>query len=209
MLSTAALVPLDVPVLLESPVFSLATVGASGPCMNLITFASPVGMRPVRLWAISLWRKTATHAAFVASRRGVLQLLSEEHAPLTPALGGHSATAVGHEWKAARCAELGFEWQGAADGAERVLPRCLAYYTLVQQGELIDAGEHDVAICRVEGAWGAGADELGCNSGGALSAWSHPPPRAALSTRALRDAGLINAAGRAALPEAEEHMRAK
>ncbi len=80
---------LEAPPVLTSPVFSLATLDASGATnMNLLTYVSPVGIRPDRLWTISLFRKTASAENFVARRTGVLQQLTHAHAPLTYALGG-------------------------------------------------------------------------------------------------------------------------
>jgi len=174
---------LQQPIPLNSPVFSLATLSASGEQnMNVLTFATPVGVRPVRVWAISLWRGTATHAAFSEQRTGVLQQLAAHHAPLILPLGGHSMKNEGGGWKAKQCDELGFAWEDGPD-SESVLPGCLAYYKLKQQGELINAGEHDVAICTVDGAW--------------TTPGVTPE---ALSTQSLRDAGIITAAGRAVRP---------
>lgn len=56
--------------------------------MNIVTYASPVGIRPSRKWVISLFRQSLTHENFLRRRTGVLQLLTEEHAPLTFTLGG-------------------------------------------------------------------------------------------------------------------------
>eukprot|EP00310_Coccolithus_braarudii_P017938 CAMPEP_0183333078 /NCGR_PEP_ID=MMETSP0164_2-20130417/2064_1 /TAXON_ID=221442 /ORGANISM="Coccolithus pelagicus ssp braarudi, Strain PLY182g" /LENGTH=202 /DNA_ID=CAMNT_0025501907 /DNA_START=11 /DNA_END=619 /DNA_ORIENTATION=+ len=183
------LAPLDAPIPLDSPVFSLSTIGTYGghANMNILTFATPVALRQ-SMWTISLWRRTATHSAFTERRTGVLQLLAEEHSPLTAVLGGKSRADMHDEWKPARCAELGFEWSSAAaSGPESLLPGCIAYYRLVQVGELIDAGEHDIAVCRVEGAWGNMAPSS---------------QSCALSTGALREAGLISSAGRVVLPDA-------
>jgi hypothetical protein len=139
--------------------------------MNLLTYASPVGIRPYRLWAISLYRDTRTHANFAARRTGVLQQLTIAHAPLTYTLGGTSAADSSTDKRAA-CAELGFEWgewpmgeeaeggrarerhdrpKGSASawgaewaglgGVEKLLPDCLSYLRLSLQGQLIDAGQ--------------------------------------------------------------------
>ena len=92
--------------------------------------------------------------------------------------------------KAEACAAAGFAWLDEAAPAredsstEQLLPGCAAYLRLYQVGELLDAGEHDVALCRVE----AFADPNG------------PAPDAALSSAALRAAGLITDKGRAVEP---------
>ena len=180
-----ALHTLDRPPVLNVPVYSLATIDSSGSTnMNILTYATPVGIRPERLWSISLFRGTRTHANFASCRAGVLQQLTEEHAPLIYTLGGTSGAAVD---KARECARQGFVWEAAPEcrGDERVLSGCYAYYRLEQVGELITAGEHDVAICRVTAIL-------------ASEKWSRHP----LSTAALRDAGLISDFGRAIPPEA-------
>ena len=188
--ATAAptLVPVEAPPILTSPVFSLATALDGKTNMNMLTYATPVGIRPHRLWAISLFRKTRTHAIFVERRRGILQQLAEQHAPLTHVLGATSGADVDKE---AACEACGFGWsESAGDGGdERLLPGCTAYLRLVQQGDLIDAGEHDVAICKVEAMYAAppedADDELGLQ------------PLAPLSTEQLRERGLISNVGRA------------
>ncbi|KAH8044371.1 hypothetical protein JL721_12873 [Aureococcus anophagefferens] len=69
--------PLEAP-LLDAPVYSLATLNGDGSSnMNIVTYASPVGIRPERRWTLSLYRGTRSHANFAARRRGVLQLLRE------------------------------------------------------------------------------------------------------------------------------------
>lgn len=42
---------------LSVPVFSLATVNEDGSTnMNIVTYASPVGIEPERLWMVSLYK---------------------------------------------------------------------------------------------------------------------------------------------------------
>ena len=186
LVSSTALLPTEAPPLLNSPVFSLATLGADGrTSMNMLTYATPISVRPERLWAISIFRDTQTHANWRRRSTGVLQQLSAEQAPLTSALGGTSSAEEGVD-KASACAALGWEWIESAEcGEEQLLPGCLTYCRIVQQGELIDAGGHEVAICKLERTFSqAEADEP--------AARGH-----ALGTAELRRAGLITAAGRA------------
>jgi len=185
---SVSLVPLEAPPVISTPVYSLATLNADGRTnMNILSYATPVGIAP-RMWAISLFRKTLSHANFKRDRTGVLQLLCEPHSPLMHTLGGTSGRDLD---KAAACAAAGFAWRDDgppcdSDGAggELLLPGCVTYMRLHQVGELLDAGEHDVALCRVE----------------AFAADDSPAPDAALSTAALRDAGLITDKGRAVEP---------
>ncbi|KAH8064755.1 hypothetical protein JL722_1636 [Aureococcus anophagefferens] len=127
--------PLEAP-LLDAPVYSLATLNGDGSSnMNIVTYASPVGIRPERRWTLSLYRGTRSHANFAARRRGVLQLLREAHAPATHALGGVSAAKDDAVDKAAACEALGLGWEACGDWDERVLPGCAVYLRL----EAVDA----------------------------------------------------------------------
>lgn len=171
--------PRTVAPLLDGPVYSLATLDEQGDTnMNIVTYATPVGIRPERRWALSLYKDTMTRANFARRRRGVLQLLREEHAPLAYFLGGTSGVDGG---KAVACFIAGFGWE-ASDWAERVLPRCAAYVSLEALGEPHDCGDHEVYICRVaDGVAGFDTNHV--------------------TTGALRDLGLITAQGRAVAPE--------
>jgi hypothetical protein len=192
--SAALLAPLDGPPVLSSPVYSLATLNPDGSTnMQILTYATPVGIAP-RTWALSLYRPTQTHANFKARRSGVLQLLTEKHANLVYLLGGQSGNDID---KAAACKEAGFAWLDAPDmvdeggwagGGPQLLPGCAAYVRLVQEDgdELRAFGEHEMAVCRVDGMLG---DSDAADFDGALS------------TRACRDLGLITDRGKAIPPE--------
>lgn len=192
--SAALLAPLDGPPVLSSPVYSLATLNPDGSTnMQILTYATPVGIAP-RTWALSLYRPTQTHANFKARRSGVLQLLTEKHANLVYLLGGQSGNDID---KAAACKEAGFAWLDAPDmvdeggwagGGPQLLPGCAAYVRLVQEDgdELRAFGEHEMAVCRVDGMLGD-SDAAGFDG--------------ALSTRACRDLGLITDRGKAIPPE--------
>ncbi|KAL7442084.1 hypothetical protein ACHAXM_008217 [Skeletonema potamos] len=129
--------------------------------MNILTYASPVAIKPHRMWSISLYKGTLSHENFAKEKRGILQLLRPEHvkgeeAPgkLIRVLGGSSGRDVD---KQAMCEKLGFPWQSLdcteetsdTSGWPQVLPHCVYYLKLELVGELIDCGSHDVAICRV------------------------------------------------------------
>ena len=171
-------VPRTVAPLLDGPVYSLATLDEAGDTnMNVVTYATPVGIRPERRWALSLFKSTVSRANFARRRRGVLQLLRPEHAPLVYALGGTSAADAD---KAAACYVAGFAWE-SSDWDERVLPRCAAYVSLEAVGEPVDCGDHEVYVCRVvDGVAGFDA--------------SHA------TTGDLRERGLITTEGRARAP---------
>jgi len=187
----ARLLPVESPPLLNSPIFSLATLNADGSTnMNILTYATPVGVDP-RLWAISLFRKTRSHANFASRGGGMLQLLRSQHVDIVYVLGGISGADTD---KASACAEAGFAWldAGTPDG-HRILPECASYIQLTQMGDLVDAGTHDLAICRVDGFLVPDSADLAKCTDGTLREWY----RDALSSVALRDAGIISDQGRA------------
>ena len=179
---SVVLTRLEAPPVLNSPVYSLATTTNEGRTnMNILTYATPCGVSP-RLWAVSLFRKTQTHKNFMREGAGVLQLLSREHAQLVHSLGGLSGDDID---KASACAKAGFAWLDLEQSHnEQILPGCVAYLRLVQVGEPIDAGEHDLVVCRVE----------------SFALADSPPPQYALSSAHLRAAGLITDKGRAVAP---------
>ena len=176
--------PLVAP-LLDVPVYSLATLNGDGSTnMNILTYASPMGIRPERLWQISLYRGTRTHANFAARRCGVLQLCRGEHAAVTHALGGVSSEKDAGADKAAACAAAGLAWEPAcAAWDELVLPRCAAYVKLEALPETTDCGDHEVFTCKVVGGFG---DDDGSD--------------AHLKTGELRRLGLISTKGAAVAP---------
>jgi flavin reductase (DIM6/NTAB) family NADH-FMN oxidoreductase RutF len=187
------------PPLLDSPVFSLATVSPDGTLstaspsttnMNILTYATPVSMSPDRLWVIGLYKGTVTYDNFVASRRGTLQLLRPEHATLIPVLGGKSGRDTD---KYNACKSLGFSWvasemQSANNEEPWRLPSCSCYLQL-ECVELCEAGSHDVAICKVVGMQTDNSSNDDEDSG---TRGTH------LGTQALRSMGIITEQGRVA-----------
>ena len=87
-------VPTDVPPLFDVPVWSLATLNADGETtnLNLLTYASPVSIRPDRQYALGLFKQTLTYENLARGdgQLFVLQLLTERHIPLVRILGGTS-----------------------------------------------------------------------------------------------------------------------
>ena len=190
-----ALHPTSAPPLIDVPVYSLSTRGErrGGDTMNILTYATPASVRPARMWTVSLFKGTASHANFARERRGVLQLLGPDHlggdGGLIRLLGG---TSGGEVDKRARCGEMGFPWQRPPDCGDGddddddawpdVLPSCVYHLKLELVGDLIDCGSHDVALCEVKSMNGEGKDaseELGY-----------------ISSRRLRDEGIISELGR-------------
>ncbi|CAJ1949396.1 unnamed protein product [Cylindrotheca closterium] len=189
--------PTTVPPLLDVPTYSLATYchkngGQTG--MNILTYASPISIRPDRIWALGLYKGTWTHEQFVSSGEGVLQLLAPKHATLVKVLGGSSTRDVNKQEK---CAGLGMPWipfsaetnnDEEESSSIQVLPGCVHYLKVRLVGDLIDCGSHDLAMCKVEsmsvpsGDVGGGDDDT----------------KQALMTSQLREMGIITAQGRVA-----------
>lgn len=158
-----------------------------------------------------------SHENFARERRGVLQLLRPEHAnvcgkengvagELIRVLGGSSGRDVDKE---NACAGLGYKWTsldnyhlqneephgggGEEDDSQiiewpQILPSCIYYLKLELVGELIDCGSHEVALCKVVSMISDdGVQELDY-----------------LSTRKLRDMGIISEFGRVVPMESKE-----
>lgn len=176
----------EVPPLLNGPVFSLATrtttaddSNAPTSNMNIVTYASPVSIRPKRLWTVGLYKETLSYQNFKKAGKGVLQLLTQDHIPIIRILGGSSGGDVD---KQDECYKLGFKWKEIASEKEDyplVLPKCKSYLLVELVGDLIDGGSHDIAICRITKMFSDSEE-------------------AHLETQYLRDCGIITAQGRIA-----------
>ena len=202
--SASAYQATSIPPLIDVPTFSLSTSGGdTAPTMNILTYASPVSIKPHRMWSISLYKGTLSHENFTKEKRGILQLLRPEHASckrdgdgnalpgeLIRVLGGSSGKDVD---KKAMCEQLGFSWETLKcnggtidnDGWPQVLPHCVYYLKLELVGEMIDCGSHEVALCRVVEMVSSEDDSI--NAADELDY---------ISTRALRDMDIISEFGR-------------
>lgn len=175
------------PPLLNVPVYSLATTSADGSRtnMNILTYATPVSIRPNRLWAIGLFKDTLSHEQFIATGRGVLQLLTTQHVPLVATLGG----TCGRDGDKKRiCAELGFPWIDD----DKLLPNCANYLTL-ECVQVIEGGSHDIAICQVT----------------KIETDVEHPTADHLMTDTLRDLGIITIEGRIDTSSSQNQMRSQ
>lgn len=64
--------------MLSTPVYSLVTQGSSGrQTMNMITYASPIALRPTRKYALGLYVQSLTYQNMKETGRGVLQVRAE------------------------------------------------------------------------------------------------------------------------------------
>lgn len=139
----------SVPPLLDVPTYSLSTTDEAGRTgMNILTYATPVSMKPKRIWSIALYKGTVAHENFSRTGQGVLQLLAPEHSKLVEILGRFSGRDI---QKKEECRKLGFPWIESNRFKCEILPGC-SYYLKIKISDhgMIDCGSHDVALCFVE-----------------------------------------------------------
>ena len=178
--------------------------------MNLLTYATPVSIRPDRLYALGLYKETKSRDNFLREKTCVLQLLSEDHISCVRLLGGMSGRDVQKEDELSRVHDIELQDLAAApkdnddddvadaDGRElpKVLPGCVRYLKLSMVGDdVIDCndggeGSHDVVLCRVDKMWTSATTATGMQANEKL-------PQS-LSTDRLRELGLITEQGRIA-----------
>ena len=158
--------------------------------MNIVTYATPVSVRPDRVWSLGLYKDTLSYDNFCRERSCILQLLTERHVALVKVLGGLSGRDV---VKKEECQRRGFEWGSLPPGeGERsgspvplVLPSCAYYLKLTAIGDIVDCGSHSAALCTVK--------EMFVSNDG-----EQQQRPTALSTAKLRELGIITEQGRVA-----------
>lgn len=199
----------EIPPLVDVPVWSMATLNDDADQttnMNLLTYATPVSIRPTRLYALGLFKATKSRDNFLREKSCILQLLSgsnRKHIECVRLLGGTSGKDVSKEEDLVSVHGIELETLAADDENEsnddlpKVLPGCVQYLKLSMVGDEVtdyDEGEssHDVVICKVDKMWTSVSGQI---EGEANS--DHY-----LSTGHLRELGLITEQGRVApLPE--------
>eukprot|EP00903_Cladosiphon_okamuranus_P016708 g15401.t1 len=178
------------PPVLSVPVFSLATVNENGSTnMNIVTYASPVGIKPEPLWMISLYKSTLSYENFIREGWGVLQLLRRKHAPLVPILGQSGGRDTN---KAMRSAGEAFPWEQQQPSSKvltmpqsvALVPGCMSYMTLHMVSKQ-PAGDHDAVICRIGSIAGPVENELDSTGSSESETLEN------LETSHLRAAGII------------------
>ena len=203
------------PPLLDSPTFSLATRNRENESnittnMNILTYATPVAVRPRRVWCLGLYKDTLSYENWVRTGTGILQLLSDEaddnHVAVIKILGGSSGRDVNKE---TACADVGCTWihlpdvnkSGESNDNDdshvpiapiQVLPNCVSYCRVSAIGEVIDMGSHAIAICQVDEMYASEDDE------GRRRQLLNTKKRRHLSTSKLREMGIITEQGRVA-----------
>ncbi|KAF6265514.1 hypothetical protein COO60DRAFT_1478956 [Scenedesmus sp. NREL 46B-D3] len=131
--------------LLSTPVYSLSSANAAGKTtLNMITYASPIALRPQRKYALGLYVQSMTYQNIKETGRAVLQVLQEPHAQLTQLLGKTSGRDID---KVAQLQQLGFS-VGEEYGLP-VLADAVGVMELKVVSDFIPAGDHEVVVCDV------------------------------------------------------------
>ena len=187
-LSAHAFHSTEVPPLVDVPVWSMATLNEDGSTnFNILTYATPVSIRPNRLWTLGLFKQTKSYENFCRERKCILQLLTAEHIPLVRLLGGQSGNDTDKEEECAKVSpNLSLQNIDNDDASiPKALPSC-SYYLRLSAVDIVDGGgSHDIAICRV--------DEMLVSGDGGLA-----NNEEYLSTSKLRELGIITEQGRIA-----------
>eukprot|EP00549_Striatella_unipunctata_P009094 CAMPEP_0118687562 /NCGR_PEP_ID=MMETSP0800-20121206/8452_1 /TAXON_ID=210618 ORGANISM="Striatella unipunctata, Strain CCMP2910" /NCGR_SAMPLE_ID=MMETSP0800 /ASSEMBLY_ACC=CAM_ASM_000638 /LENGTH=235 /DNA_ID=CAMNT_0006584761 /DNA_START=52 /DNA_END=759 /DNA_ORIENTATION=- len=166
-LSLFALPPPVPPI--SSPVYALSVPLSSGQNdestnMCIVTYAAPVSLAtntssdgiPFQYWAVSVKKHTCTHQSFLKNKVGIIQLMKPEQIELVEVLGKHSGHDRLQYSKREKCAQLGFPWKAVDAWNEYlgvdcdVLSGCASYMG-IRFDTLLDAGDHDMVLCR--GVW--------------------------------------------------------
>ena len=138
-------VAIAAPPVLDGPVYSLLTRGPNGRFnFNIVTYLTAVAHAPERWYAASLYHGTESRENFLAGNGGVVQILADEHAPLTELLGKQSARDVD---KLAEIERRGLGLRRVRDDWP-VLSDCVGCFELAATS-VHTCGDHDVALCRM------------------------------------------------------------
>jgi flavin reductase (DIM6/NTAB) family NADH-FMN oxidoreductase RutF len=184
------------PPLLDVPVYSLATLNQDGSTnMNILTYATPVSIIPIRVWSLGLFKGTLSEENLRHTGTCVLQLLNQRHIDTVPLLGGMSGRDIDKQHE---CHLLGLPWQELDDkDGFYVLPGCTSYMKMTIQGGVVDAGSHVIVpFCEVTEMYSS-ADETMMINGDSSMETSMVASKH-LSTGKLRELGMITQKGRVA-----------
>ncbi|GBF94208.1 hypothetical protein Rsub_06478 [Raphidocelis subcapitata] len=133
---------------LNTPVYSLSSSGPGGgsPTLNIVTYASPIAIKPARKYALGLYVGTLSWQNVRDTGRCVLQILQQSHSPLVPLLGKRSGRDVD---KLREIEAMGFN-VASAFGLP-VLADHAGLMELRVASDFIPCGDHETVICDVVG----------------------------------------------------------
>ena len=110
--------------------------------MNICTYVTSISMDP-KLMLVAVYHGTKTHENISATKKVLLQLLSQEQAPLTRLCGHTSGKATD------KMARLQKKTPVATVDGIPYMTQCAGYVILEVQQLLAVGGDHDLAICSV------------------------------------------------------------
>ncbi|OEU17887.1 hypothetical protein FRACYDRAFT_238316 [Fragilariopsis cylindrus CCMP1102] len=184
----------DIPPLVDVPVWSMATLNNDASNenttrtttrttnMNIITYVTPISIRPNRLYAVGLFKKTLSRENFLREKTCILQLLCDDEEQnhiscVVKVLGGQS----GYDIQKQNVLQESFnnndhgsidelqDLTSSVSSSEEILPKvlpgCVQYLKLSLVGNEIieydnanedgeeESSSHDIVICKVDEMW--------------------------------------------------------
>lgn len=125
----------------NQPIYSICSKGKTGFNMNIVSYATPVSMKPKR-YLVAVYEGTKTLENIKQNPHFVLQLLSEEQYPLVRLLGKKSGNNINKIEKLEKQKILQ-NWNDFP-----VLKNALAYVEL-KVVNVLSGGDHECFICDV------------------------------------------------------------
>jgi flavin reductase (DIM6/NTAB) family NADH-FMN oxidoreductase RutF len=139
---------------LSLPVYSLATLNEdTSTNMNIVTYATAVGIKPRPTWVISLYKGTLSYANFARTGYGALQLMNKKQHKLVDVLGKSSGRDMN---KAEELASRGVKLMKVNDVCQEldslsVMDDCISIAILRRRDiPIVDVGDHDLFFCDIE-----------------------------------------------------------
>lgn len=128
--------------MIDGQVYSLATYGAEGLNMNIMSYVSAVSMKPKR-YSAAVYENSKTLENLQNSSHAVLQFLSVHHLDLIRVLGKKSGLSYNKEEYLSKQGALD-EWKGYP-----ILKDCTALI-LLRKISSQEAGDHELFLFDVE-----------------------------------------------------------
>lgn len=181
-----------IPMKLDVPVWSLSTLNADSMTtnMNIVTYATQVGIKPHPVYAISLYKGTLSHDNFKRNGWGALQLLPSSASSCVSLLGkqsGRDVDKVKHlEELGIRLSSLDVESELSGRKTLQIIhdsPMILIAEYRSSEYAAVDVGDHEVMLCEIVDSRGPRTPDTDADS--ASSALPY------LTTQLLRSMNII------------------
>ena len=184
------------PIKLDVPVFSLATINEDGTTnMNIVTYATQVGIKPKPVYAISLYKGTVTYENFIRTRKGALQLLPASAFNTVSLLGKQSGRDVDKmkllkeltQLCRIRLTEVGQENENDEIFVIQDSPMILIAEYSSHEYQPLDVGDHQVFLCDIVRSISVTNE----NMGNTIDETGQQPSLPYLTTQVLRSMNII------------------